>query len=71
MTDAKIKGYVEAEPVFSTDTHHYIITKAKASTLTDPMPKDAVSREAYFKKHADKVVERKMDQEIPIVNVAV
>lgn len=60
---------VEAEPVISTDTHHYIITPVKVLTLADPMPKDAVSREAYFKKQADKVVVRKIEQEIPVISV--
>ncbi|KAK0387547.1 hypothetical protein NLU13_3793 [Sarocladium strictum] len=52
------KQHVEAELGFSSGTHHYIISNDKFKTLADPLPKDAVSREEYFKKHADKVVER-------------
>ena len=53
--------YVEAELAFITDTHYYIISNNKFSTLADPLPKDAVSREEYFRKHADKIVERGPD----------
>lgn len=64
----QVVGYIEADPVFSTDTHHYIITKSKASTLSEVVPRDVASREAYFKRHADKVVERKVGQEISMAS---
>jgi hypothetical protein len=65
--DTGIRGEVIGEEAFVTDTHFYIISHDKMRTLAEPMPKDVISREKYFKEHADKVVERKVNQEVPVV----
>jgi hypothetical protein len=67
VQDTKVTRDVIGEEAFITNTHFYIISNDKLKTLAEPIPKDIESREKYFKEHADKVVERKIVQDVPVV----
>ena len=67
MPATNCTGGAQGTPGWGNATHHYSISSEKMERLSLALPTDTTQWEAFFKKHADRIVER--EQNVPIVQV--